>query len=179
MKCRCGKFMKLCFFGFWSCECGNRVKQSKNDNDVCLAYSPYECGFDNICEDEKNKMSLNELAKEIHANAVDKGFYDKPPETGTSLMLIVSELGEAMEADRKGLHTLDSIEFFEKELKTKTLPYSESFEYHLKDKFEDELADSIIRILDFCAYKDIDIDYHIKSKMKYNSMRQRLHGKKY
>jgi len=45
---------------------------------------------------------LNKLAEEIHKNAVDKGFWEKPVEVGTSLMLIVSELGEALEADRKG-----------------------------------------------------------------------------
>jgi len=49
---------------------------------------------------ELQKKSLNEMAAIIHANAVAKGFYDKPTNTAEKLMLIVSELGEACEADR-------------------------------------------------------------------------------
>ena len=48
------------------------------------------------------KISLNELAKTIHNDAAARGFYDRPPEFGTNLMLVVSELSEALEADRKG-----------------------------------------------------------------------------
>ena len=45
---------------------------------------------------------LNQLRDEIHANAKEKGFYDNPKEIGTLLMLVVSELAEALEADRAG-----------------------------------------------------------------------------
>ena len=48
---------------------------------------------------------INELSQEIHKNAKDKGFYDNVEKnTGELLMLAVSELSEAFEADRKGLH---------------------------------------------------------------------------
>lgn len=40
--------------------------------------------------------TLNELRDEIHEIAKSKGFWDKPRETGTLLMLCVSELAEAM-----------------------------------------------------------------------------------
>lgn len=43
---------------------------------------------------------LNELAKEVLAINEANGWGDKPHEVGTNLMLIVSELAEAMEADR-------------------------------------------------------------------------------
>ena len=46
--------------------------------------------------------SLNELSKKIHQDNVERGFYDEQREVGTNLMLVVSELGEAIEADRKG-----------------------------------------------------------------------------
>lgn len=112
---------------------------------------------------------LNELAKEIHDNAVNKGFYSKPLETGTLLMLCVSELSEALEADRKDNHAdLESYELFDSD-----------FEDSIKDTFEDELADSLIRILDLCAAKKIDIDTHVRLKMEYNKGREKLHGKKY
>ena len=51
------------------------------------------------------------------------------------LMLVVSELGEAMEAHRKGLMTTNE----------DWLKYGETgdFKSTIKDKFEDEIADSI------------------------------------
>ena len=55
----------------------------------------------------------------------------------------------------------------------------QTFEHHVKDTFEDELADAVIRILDLCGAKGIDIEKHIELKMKYNETRERMHGKKY
>lgn len=45
---------------------------------------------------------LNFASQEIHKEARNKGFWDSERETGTLLMLCVSELSEALEADRKG-----------------------------------------------------------------------------
>lgn len=120
--------------------------------------------------------TLNELRDEIHENAKNKGFWDSPRETGTLLMLCVSELAEAMEADRKGLYA--DLELIEKD-KEDFIDFKWSFENSIKDTFEDELADTIIRILDLCGAKGIDIEKHIELKMKYNATRERLHGKKY
>lgn len=56
-----------------------------------------------------------------------------------------------------------------------TIPASRAFqadfELYIKDTFEDEIADAIIRLLDLSAYLNIDIDKHMELKMKYNSMR--------
>ena len=57
--------------------------------------------------------------------------------------------------------------------------FIDSFLKHVKDTFEDELADSIIRIMDLAAYKGIDLEQHIKAKNRYNLTRQYKHGKKY
>ena len=48
-------------------------------------------------------MNINELIKRAHENAVKKGFYPEGENKniGELLMLIVSELGEALEAHRK------------------------------------------------------------------------------
>lgn len=113
---------------------------------------------------------LNELANEIHTNAKNHGFYDDDkiniPE---KLMLIVSELGEAMEAYRKNHYTGEySLQ--------KNISIND-FETLVKDRFEDELADTIIRLLDLCGYMKIDIDTHIELKMKYNETRPYKHGK--
>lgn len=120
--------------------------------------------------------TLNKLRDEIHEYAISKGFWDKERETGTLLMLCVSELSEAMEADRNGLYA--DLELIEKD-KEDFIDFKWSFENSIKDTFEDELADTIIRILDLCGAKGIDIEKHIELKMKYNVTRERMHGKKY
>lgn len=128
--------------------------------------------------------TLNKLRDEIHEYAINKGFWDKERETGTLLMLCVSELAEAMEADRKSryadLEAYRSCTMADDILSEDFDIYLESsFEKLIKDTFEDELADTIIRILDLCGAKGIDIEKHIETKMKYNQTRERMHGKKY
>ena len=120
--------------------------------------------------------TLNKLRDEIHEYAISKGFWDKERETGTLLMLCVSELAEAMEADRNVLYA--DLELIEKD-KEDFIDFKWSFENSIKDTFEDELADTIIRILDLCGAKGIDIEKHIELKMKYNATREKMHGKKY
>ncbi|RZK79787.1 MAG: hypothetical protein EOO85_02735, partial [Pedobacter sp.] len=43
------------------------------------------------------------LQNHIYQQNVEAGWHSKPREVGTCLMLIVSEVAEAMEGDRKGL----------------------------------------------------------------------------
>ena len=116
-------------------------------------------------------LYMNKLRDKIHRLTKEKGFWDKPRETGTMLMLIVSEIAEAMEADRKDRYAqpelLDESNFLE------------SFEKNVKDTLEDEMADTIIRALDFCGANNIDIDWHIEKKLQYNATRPKMHGKKY
>ena len=98
-------------------------------------------------------------------------------------MLVVSELGEACEAYRKGKYA--DLEAFEK-AKLDAAHYRPSeatgedagpFLIYVKDSFEDEIADSIIRLLDLSGFMGIDIDKHIELKMKYNAGRPYKHGK--
>lgn len=136
--------------------------------------------------------SINQLRDEIHEIAKSKGFWDKPREIGTLLMLCVSELAEAMEADRNESYC--QMERFNRILVssriinndptytgeiTRDQAWAVNFETCIKDTFEDELADTVIRILDLCGAKGIDIEKHIELKMKYNATREMLHGKKY
>ena len=123
---------------------------------------------------------MNNLRDQIHQNAVDKGFWDTNHNIGEKLMLVVTELAEALEADRGRGNTLNREEF---EAIIAAQPTEENFksafETYVKDTFEDEIADTIIRLLDLCGFKGIDIQWHIEQKMMYNSTRQKLHGKKY
>ena len=113
------------------------------------------------------------MADQIHKVAVEKGFYEGEINIGEKLMLIVSEIGEAMEAHRKGKFADDHRTVIEDN------NFLKSFEEYIKDTFEDEIADTFIRLLDLCAYMKIDIEKHIQLKNEYNILREYKHGKKY
>lgn len=106
-------------------------------------------------------MTIRELVSRAHENAARHGFWDKPPELGTSIALIHSELSEALEEHRKG----------------------DGFLSYVKDGKPEgiaaELADAVIRIADLCGALGIDLEEAIAEKMKYNEGRPYRHGKRY
>lgn len=55
----------------------------------------------------------------------------------------------------------------------------DAFKTYIKNSFEDELADIIIRTLDICGYLNIDIERSVLAKIKYNKTRDKLHTKRY
>ena len=120
---------------------------------------------------------IDKLAKEIHQNAKDKGFFETDRNLGELLCLIHSEVSEALEADRKSKYCKQDVkQILEIEDNNK---FQKFFENSVKNTFEDELADVLIRVLDLAAYKNIDLETHINAKMKYNALRAKKHGKKY
>lgn len=125
------------------------------------------------------KTYLNNLAKDIHLDNVLKGFYDNRREIGTALMLVVSELSEALEADRKRTYNNSDTLLPDRIPSINNKRFKDWFEKNIKDTVNDEIADAIIRLLDFCAWQNIDIDRHIKLKLAYNKMREHKHGKNY
>ena len=121
---------------------------------------------------------ITELVKEARTTAVEKGFYDDSFNVGEKLMLIVSELGEALEAARKDKYSpvgaVDSVmDWWNDE------NFVEAFKDEIKDSFEDELADAVIRIFDLAGRLNIPIEKHILAKMRYNKTRPYKHGKKF
>ena len=123
---------------------------------------------------------INKLSKEIHSINVKNGFYEGKKNIGEMIALCHSELSEALEADRKAQYS--DWDNFNEELKAQKDHedgWKSSFQIHIKDTFEDELADTMIRIMDMSAYLGIDLESHIRAKMRYNSFREYKHGKNY
>ena len=134
---------------------------------------------------------LNDYVRECHKYAVENGFYDERFNIAEKLMLVVSELSEALEVCRKDpywkeygfpawmvLHTPS--EQLVGSLEAKDKKAFEEFESIYKDSFQDEIADVLIRIFDLCGAVGIaDIDRHVRAKKAYNAMRPRKHGKEF
>ena len=57
--------------------------------------------------------------------------------------------------------------------------FKEQFEMHIKDTFEDEIADAFLRLMHLCGEYNIDIERHIQLKAYYNTLRPVRHGKAY
>lgn len=103
-------------------------------------------------EDMKLPLQLNHFCKQHHANVLAKGFTEKQP-IATKLMLIVSELSEALEADRKNKHAdfdrfgkvydcgIEDLKGFDSPNK-EAVAYAAAFRSSIKDTFEDEIADA-------------------------------------
>jgi NTP pyrophosphatase (non-canonical NTP hydrolase) len=119
---------------------------------------------------------INELATQIHENNKAKGFYDGEKNIGEMLCLIHSEVSEALEADRKNEHT-KNIRVVNGWVSDDD--FTRSFKENVKDTFEDELADIMIRVMDLAAFKGINLEQHILAKMRFNSTREHKHGKAY
>jgi NTP pyrophosphatase (non-canonical NTP hydrolase) len=132
---------------------------------------------------------MKNLISQAHEMAKSKGFWDGERNKSELLMLIVSELAEALEALRKDhyadqdvveslSHDLE-LDRTDEEFLLKAINWKTSFEKGVKSSFEDELADVAIRLFDLCGGLGVDLEKHIEMKMKYNSMRGYKHGKKF
>jgi len=94
--------------------------------------------------------------RECHLAARDKKFWERERNVGEMLMLVVSELGEAIEAHRIG-----------------------NFGVGRKDTFEDEIADAVIRLFDLCGGLGINLEKQMEWKLAFNKKRGMRHGKAY
>lgn len=117
--------------------------------------TPYDISAEGI-----TRTATDTLVNVCHGAAAHSGWWTNP-KTGEDprnnpmcfsqkLMLIVSEVAEAMEGDRKGL-------------KDDKLPH--------RDMREVELADALIRICDLAGAYGMDLGGAVAEKLLYNSSR--------
>ena len=92
---------------------------------------------------------MKDLIKEIVSWRQKKGFKTRWSNMPEKLMLVVTELSEAMEAYR----------------------------HNDNENFSEEIADTFIRLCDICGSINIDIENEIAKKMSTNRDRPFLHGK--
>lgn len=183
---------------------------------------------------------IEDYTKRAYATACKHGFHDEELSEQHLLMLVITEVSEMVEADRKG-RSRSCAEIFEDALRN--VKFTEAFEVYMKDSVPDEMADVCIRLFDLLGVlnkeeriefdllkvivtnqkkvigydymsfterafalcniltsrssvervicralafvvkwaqdKKIDLDWHIKMKMRYNELRENKHGKKY
>lgn len=109
-------------------------------------------------------LTIGGLAASIYQNAREKGFWPDVPRIGDipeKIALMHSELSEALEEYR---NHRPSNSIYWKDGKPEGIPI--------------EMADLIIRALDFCKGYNIDIEEAIRIKMEYNAGRPHKHGKR-
>lgn len=92
---------------------------------------------------------LASLAEDAFKNADKHGFYTESTEIETELMLIITEMSEAVQADRHNRH--GSIEDYESEIQMgRDIPTA--YENSLEGTVESEFADIAIRILSLLGW---------------------------
>lgn len=116
--------------------------------------------------------NLNKLSKEIYEANKAKGFHEVKHSIEHLFCLVISELMEAVEADRNNLKA-DVLEFemcmcgvLEEDYERW---FKKQFEWCIKDSVADEMADAVIRLLDTAGAlgmqlkeiaKDNNFDYY-------------------
>jgi len=104
------------------------------------------------------RLNLQDLIHDIHSNAVDKGWWDEPRNSGEAIALMHSELSEALEALRAGRPLDNKVPF---------------------DNFTVELADCIIRIFDLAGGMSLPLVDALLAKHEFNKTRPHKHGKQF
>jgi len=89
---------------------------------------------------------IDEFIERAYKTACEHGFHEEKTSFCHQMMLVVGEVGECVEADRKSRRA--SFELFSK---FSDRAFDDGFKCHIKDTMEDELADVCIRLFDMCG----------------------------
>jgi len=106
-------------------------------------------------------MTIDELIQAAYANAVAHGWHDEPRSFPEILMLLVSEIAEAMEEFRS--HRNEQ-EVYYVDGKPEGIPI--------------EIADLLIRVFDWAGAEGVNLAGAIAIKMEYNKGRSYRHNGK-
>lgn len=109
--------------------------------------------------EHKFRQFFNLMAADIHEGNVKNGWWDEARNGGEFIALVHSELSEALEGMRDG------------DPPDKHLPEFTSTEV--------ELADAIIRIMDWAAFHKLRLSEALVAKAKYNQGRGYKHGRQF
>lgn len=105
-------------------------------------------------------INLNELRDRAYNTACEHGFHNEELSNEHCFCLIISELMEAVEADRKGKRA-DRQSFkssYEDEEPHDDVNFKYCFEKYIKDTIPDELSDAVIRLLDLAGLRGISLE---------------------
>lgn len=103
-------------------------------------------------------MNLNDLKDRAYNIAKAHGWHDKELSDETYLMLIITEIAEAVNADRKGIRPdIEGYKEFMEAHDETAIPYA--FDDFIKGSVEEELADVVIRCLDFAGMRGWDLQH--------------------
>lgn len=116
-------------------------------------------------------MDLNALRDKAYKNACEHGFHEKEYSDDHYLMLVICELAEAVEADRgNNWNRRAKVDWFKKKMETslicqgldptisKERGYEVAYNETIKGSIEEELADAVIRLLDFAGLRGINLE---------------------
>lgn len=104
-------------------------------------------------------MNWNELRDRAYKTSVAHGWYKENLSDEHYLMLVITEVSEAVQADRKG--KLADIEGFNRYMDNpkdvKDVFYKYAYQSCISGSIQDELADIVIRLLSLAGARNIDI----------------------
>lgn len=118
---------------------------------VCPAATKCELERKNLSPNDVQGVRENELYDLMTSNLLFGVYENEVDEKLSKLMLIVTEVVEAVQA----VGNMNGV-----------------------DNLDEEIADIIIRCLDFCGGYGIDIEKAINDKMNRNATRPHMHGKR-
>lgn len=124
------------------------------------------------------QQNFNDFAKAVHENAINHGWYDQKRSFGEIVALCHSELSEALEQYRDNK---PMAYFWNENDLFGTDDEITDLDVWTDEKLEGvavEMIDCVIRIFDWCASENIDIDRLIRMKHEFNKSREYKHGGK-